>query len=539
MLSSLRKFNYVRSGIDMTANGTEFVTLEQLKLFDNATKCSPDNVTIQQSEDGVYSVKKGGITSDKLAGDIITDITSISQGRFPSSEGYNFRKNAIEKFITSANTTRFWHAKNTESSGNYDSYGWYRRSGHYIVNDDCSFIMVICCAPDTDNPYSMGVLIDKVTSDGVSNQMFYDVTDMPYAGRSDVNWYYHEHQAFHLKENDNGGYNFYTTIRSSLTTYKRMYGCNFVLTSDNVISHSDTLVETVDNYRSFYTSESAIFNDGSVCWFNRWLNNEQGKRLFLSSDGVWSCRPFLVSSQYNFDSDEVWNRIENINGHYYYITYDETSSEHVAIEFDETSDTPIGYNSDLFYGSELRSVFINNLEIEENNSEANYVISGSNITKRTSKSISKVFSHFVNSPDAAFSYPFIIVKFNNKYIAFCLSSSVWVDISNGFYLIDTNRKYTENTVTSIDGGNFIIYSDDKGTYSEIAEPVSTIDSTKLSNGSKSARGNMFLGTGLCRIVDNGDALLYIVPLHWFLNIVSTLSTYYDCPNLGVIKISLK
>ena len=87
----------------MAANGTEFVTLEQLKLFDNATKCSPDNVTIQQSEDGVYSVKKGGITgdniadgsitADKLAQDVISQIgvsnpiTSISYGNYLAGTG--------------------------------------------------------------------------------------------------------------------------------------------------------------------------------------------------------------------------------------------------------------------------------------------------------------------------------------------------------------------------------------------------------------------------------------------------------------------
>lgn len=88
MLSSLRKFNYVRSGIDMTANGTEFVTLEQLKLFDNATKCSPDNVTIQQSEDGVYSVKKGGITGDNIAdGAVTTD--KIADGSITPDKLFN------------------------------------------------------------------------------------------------------------------------------------------------------------------------------------------------------------------------------------------------------------------------------------------------------------------------------------------------------------------------------------------------------------------------------------------------------------------
>lgn len=85
MLSFLRKFNYVRSGIDVAANGTEFVTLEQLKLFNDATKCSPDNVTIQQSEDGVYSVKKGGITGDNIAdGAVTTD--KIADGSITSDK---------------------------------------------------------------------------------------------------------------------------------------------------------------------------------------------------------------------------------------------------------------------------------------------------------------------------------------------------------------------------------------------------------------------------------------------------------------------
>lgn len=562
MLSSLRKFNYVRSGIDMTATGTEFVTLEQLKLFDNATKCSPDNVTIQQSEDGVYSVKKGGITSDKLAGDIITDITSISQGRFPSSEGYNFRNN-IEVHYTNQDTYH-QHSKNTGSSGTYDIYSLSRRFGSAIVHDDMSTIYVFgSIVQPSNNPRTYDMVIERLTSDGVESTDIISMTNMPSTYNSSGYGYYSEYNTVLVKEQDNGSLKIVNTIQSDNSNNKPLYGLVINVSSDNVVNYSIT---TMANERSsYFTGEPVEFEDGSVAWFyiNRWktsssgINTERHRKLFLSSDAVFSISEVTIPlSGYGYLwMDDVYNRVEKVNDNQFYIhAYTDMSinggptNSQVALEFSKnaTSPTNIISPSPFYTGRILSSeVFIDNEKVSKNLSEGKvedcaFTLSnkGKTINKYVNRTDGTTINCFDNSRDkdidVTFPY-FVITNSDGTVIPVVIPKSVWYDTSNDFYLVDKNSLYESTIVTGTDGDNFTLYYDDYGTYNSVMSEVPTF--VYPSNNLDDYRAGHFVRTV---IQDNEKYLLYIAFVAKRRTVEgSSWDTYYTCPNIVVIKFKLQ